>query len=169
MMTHAMTTRKGFEVLKFLVRRYFQSHCYHQECNIIVHFTVACWVAKPLKRSKIKIDFVMMQTFLLFKCKLLYCHALLSCFSLEFCNRDFRFPPTLKNFVLVFFIFLESLKSLYPQPLDKKFKISISCSSFSVYYIYSFPSFHVKKARRKTLSFKNSQVKANVFTMLKYL
>ena len=37
----------------------------------IVHFTVACLVAKPLNRSEAKDDLVMMQTLLLFKCKLL--------------------------------------------------------------------------------------------------
>ena len=37
----------------------------------IVHFTVVCLVAKPLNRSEAKDDLVMMQTLLLFKCKLL--------------------------------------------------------------------------------------------------
>ena len=37
----------------------------------IVHFTVVCLVAKPLNRSEAKGDHVMIQTLLLFKCKLL--------------------------------------------------------------------------------------------------
>ena len=41
----------------------------------IVHFTVVCLVAKPLNRSKAKGDLVMIQTLLLFKCKLLCYHA----------------------------------------------------------------------------------------------
>ena len=44
-------------------------------CNRIVHFTVVCLVAKPLNRNEAKGDLVMIQTFLLFKCKLLYYHA----------------------------------------------------------------------------------------------
>ena len=40
---------------------------------IIVHFTVVCLVAKPLNRSEAKVDLVVIQTLLLFKCKLL-CH-----------------------------------------------------------------------------------------------
>ena len=42
----------------------------------IVHFTVACLVAKPLNRSEAKDDLVMMQTLLLFKCKLLCWNAI---------------------------------------------------------------------------------------------
>ena len=41
----------------------------------IVHFTVLCLVAKPLIRSEAKGDLVMIQTLLLFKCKLLCYHA----------------------------------------------------------------------------------------------
>ena len=41
----------------------------------IVHFTVACLVAKPLNRSEAKGDLVMIQTLLLFKYKLLCYHA----------------------------------------------------------------------------------------------
>ena len=41
----------------------------------IAHFTVACLVAKPLNRSEAKGDLVMIQTLLLFKCKLLCYHA----------------------------------------------------------------------------------------------
>ena len=41
----------------------------------IVHFTVLCSVAKPLNRSEAKGDLVMIQTLLLFKCKLLCYHA----------------------------------------------------------------------------------------------
>ena len=41
----------------------------------IVHFTVVCLVAKPLNRSEAKGDLVMIQTLLLFKCKLLCYHA----------------------------------------------------------------------------------------------
>ena len=37
----------------------------------MVHFTVACLVAKPLNRREAKGDFAMIQTLLLFKCKLL--------------------------------------------------------------------------------------------------
>ena len=38
---------------------------------VIVHFTVVCLVAKPLNRNEAKGDLVMIQTLLLFKCKLL--------------------------------------------------------------------------------------------------
>ena len=41
----------------------------------IVHFTVVCLVAKPLNRSEAKVDLVIIQTLLLFKCKLLCYHA----------------------------------------------------------------------------------------------
>ena len=41
---------------------------------VIVHFTVACLVAKPLNRSEVKGDLVMIQMLLLFKCKLLCYH-----------------------------------------------------------------------------------------------
>ena len=41
----------------------------------IVHFTVVCLVAKPLNRSEAKGDLVMIQTLLLFKCKLLCYHV----------------------------------------------------------------------------------------------
>ena len=41
----------------------------------IVHFIVVCLVAKPLDRNEAKGDLVMMQTLLLFKCKLLCYHA----------------------------------------------------------------------------------------------
>ena len=41
----------------------------------IVHFTVACLVAKPLNRNEAEGDLVMIQTLLLFKCKLLCYHA----------------------------------------------------------------------------------------------
>ena len=41
----------------------------------IVHFTVVCLVAKPLNRNEAKGDFVMIQTLLLFKWKLLCYHA----------------------------------------------------------------------------------------------
>ena len=37
----------------------------------MVHFTVVCLVAKPLNRSEAKVDLVMIQTLLLFKCTLL--------------------------------------------------------------------------------------------------
>ena len=41
----------------------------------VVHFTVACLVAKPLNRSEAKGDLVMLQTLLLFKYRLLCYHA----------------------------------------------------------------------------------------------
>ena len=41
----------------------------------IVHFTVVSLVAKPLNRNEAKGDLVMIQTLLLFKCKLLCYHA----------------------------------------------------------------------------------------------
>ena len=41
----------------------------------IVHFTVACLVAKPFNRSQAKWDFVMIQTLLLFKRTLPCCYA----------------------------------------------------------------------------------------------
>ena len=43
--------------------------------TVIVHFTVVCLVAKPSNRSEAKGDLVMIQTLLLFKCKLLCYHA----------------------------------------------------------------------------------------------
>ena len=49
--------------------------CVKQFWSEIVHFTVACLVAKPLNRSEAKGDLVMIQTLLLFKCKLLCYHA----------------------------------------------------------------------------------------------
>ena len=39
----------------------------------IVHFIIVCLVAKPLDRNEAKGDLVMMQTLLLFKCKL-FCY-----------------------------------------------------------------------------------------------
>ena len=42
---------------------------------IIVHFTVVCLVAKPLNRSEAKVDLDMIETLLLFKCKLLFYHV----------------------------------------------------------------------------------------------
>ena len=39
----------------------------------IVHFTFLCLVAKPLNRSEAKVDLVMIQTLLLFICKL-FCY-----------------------------------------------------------------------------------------------
>ena len=41
----------------------------------MVHFTVACLVAKPLNRNETKVDLVMIQTLLLFKCELLCYHS----------------------------------------------------------------------------------------------
>ena len=41
----------------------------------IVNLTVVCLVAKPFHRSETKCDLVMIQTLLLFKCKLLCYHA----------------------------------------------------------------------------------------------
>ena len=49
--------------------------CLKEAEEIIVHFTVVCLVAKPLNRSEAKGDLVMIQTLLLFKCKLLCYHA----------------------------------------------------------------------------------------------
>ena len=40
----------------------------------MVHFTVICLVAKPLNRSEALGDLVLIQTLLLFKCKLLCYH-----------------------------------------------------------------------------------------------
>ena len=48
---------------------------YHCAQLSIVHFTVVCLVAKPLYRNEAKGDLVMIQTLLLFKCKLLCYHA----------------------------------------------------------------------------------------------
>ena len=38
-------------------------------------FHIVCLVAKPLKRSEAKVDLIMIQTLLLFICKLLCYHA----------------------------------------------------------------------------------------------
>ena len=43
--------------------------------DVIVHFTVVCLVARPLNRGEAKVDLVMIQTLLLFECKLLCYHA----------------------------------------------------------------------------------------------
>ena len=53
-----------------MIKQFFFSICFE-----IVHFTVACLVAKPLNRSEAKGDLVMIQTLLLFKCKLLCYHV----------------------------------------------------------------------------------------------
>ena len=45
------------------------------ECPRIVHFTVLCLVAKPLNRSEARVDFVVIQTLLLFICKSVCYHA----------------------------------------------------------------------------------------------
>ena len=44
-------------------------------CWPIVRFTVVCLVAKPLNRSEARVDFVVIQTLLLFICKSLCYHA----------------------------------------------------------------------------------------------
>ena len=41
----------------------------------MIHFTVACLVAEPFDGSEAKGDLVMIQTLLLFKCKLPCCYA----------------------------------------------------------------------------------------------
>ena len=41
----------------------------------MVHFTIVCLIAKPFNRSEAKGDLVLIQTLLLFKCKLLCYHA----------------------------------------------------------------------------------------------
>ena len=43
--------------------------------TIILHFTVMCLVAKPLNRSEARVDFVVIQTLLLFICTSLCYHA----------------------------------------------------------------------------------------------
>ena len=48
----------------------------------IVHFTVACLLTKPFKKSEAKGDLVMIQTLLLFKCKLLCYYANLALVSI---------------------------------------------------------------------------------------
>ena len=47
----------------------------HVDLLGIDHFTVVCLVAKPLNRNEAKCDLVMIQTLLLFKCKLFCYHA----------------------------------------------------------------------------------------------
>ena len=54
----------------------------------IIHFTVVCLVAKPLNRSEANVDFVMIQTLLLFKCKLLCYHT-----NLILVSMTTRSPP----------------------------------------------------------------------------
>ena len=51
-----------------------QLHCQGKRKSI-VHFTVVCLVARRLNWSEVKVDLVMIQTLLLFKCKLLCYHA----------------------------------------------------------------------------------------------
>ena len=43
--------------------------------TLILHFTVVCLVAKPLNRGEARVDFVVIQTLLLFVCKSLCYHA----------------------------------------------------------------------------------------------
>ena len=43
--------------------------------DLLVHFTVTLLIAKPLNTSEAKGDLVMIQTLLLFRCKLLSYHA----------------------------------------------------------------------------------------------
>ena len=43
--------------------------------RLIVHFTAVCLVVKPLNRSEARVDFVLIQTLLLFTCKSLCYHA----------------------------------------------------------------------------------------------
>ena len=57
-----------------------------------------------------------------------------------------------KNFVRDFYIF-RVIKKFVSTAYDKKFNISISCSSFSVYYVNSISHFTWKKASKKTVSF----------------
>ena len=45
------------------------------ESSVILHFTVVCFVAKPLNSSDARVDFVVIQTLLLFICKSLCYHA----------------------------------------------------------------------------------------------
>ena len=53
----------------------FTSYNNFKNDDIIVHFTVVCLVTKPLNRSEAEVDFVVRQTLLLFKCKLLCYHT----------------------------------------------------------------------------------------------
>ena len=56
-------------------RKQYKSCASQKITSLIVHFTVVCLVAKPLNRNEAKGDLVMIQTLLLFKCKLLCYHA----------------------------------------------------------------------------------------------
>ena len=53
----------------------WQRNIFATQYNRIVHFTVVCLVAKPLNRSEAKVDFVVIQTLLLFISKSLCYHA----------------------------------------------------------------------------------------------
>ena len=56
--------------------RKMESFPYQKQFKATIdHFTVVCLVAKPLNRNEAKGDLVMIQTLLLFKCKLLCYHA----------------------------------------------------------------------------------------------
>ena len=63
-------------ILSFrLIRDNMSSYNLPSVTQSIVRFTVVCLVAKPLNRNEAKGDLVMIQTLLLFKCKLLCYHA----------------------------------------------------------------------------------------------
>ena len=71
-----------------------------------------------------------------------------------------------KNFVLDLYVFWV-INKFVSTAYDKKFKISISCSSFSVYYVkFNRPISRGKRQAGKHWASRNSQVEANALTML---
>ena len=63
------------------------SACIYVSCisvtsSLILHFIVVCLVAKPLNRSNARVDFVVIQTLLLFVCKSLCYHVNYFCVSI---------------------------------------------------------------------------------------
>ena len=63
-----------FVCLNSNVQKWWKNH-FVWSVTKIVHFTVACLVAKPLEKSEAKVDLVMIKTLLLFQCKLLCYHS----------------------------------------------------------------------------------------------
>ena len=79
--------------------------------------------------------------------------VLMAHISFEFCNIDFRFRKNEKlsnstKILFAIFIFLESLKSLYPQPKIRNliFPSAVVLSVF-INYVNSIAPFHVEKGK----------------------
>ena len=69
----AETKVKGYLLSQFGLSGWLSS--LSRSVKRIAHFTVVCLVAKPLNMSEARVDFVVIQTLLLFICKSLCYHA----------------------------------------------------------------------------------------------